>query len=121
VSTIEVKIEVDNGVIVCNVKDGKVKGGNVKGSSGDEVHFIGNGVKFSLGFVSFPGGDAAWPFQGPTQPSFPGNPPPPSSFWPQPQFKATLATPPTPPAYYKYTVNVAGAPPLDPIIIVDKR
>jgi hypothetical protein len=62
VSTYEVKIALDGGVIVCNVKDAKVKGGNVEGVSTDQVHFIGNGVQFALGFQTFPGGDAAWPF-----------------------------------------------------------
>ena len=54
----QVKIEVDNGVIVCNVKDGKVKGGNVVVSSTDTntIHFIGNGVKFGLSFASLPTG-----------------------------------------------------------------
>jgi hypothetical protein len=108
VSTYEVKIALDGGVIVCNVKDAKVKGGNVEGVSTDQVHFIGNGVQFALGFQTFPGGDTAWPFAEavPT--------------WPQPQFMGTLAKPPAEKTVYKYTVNVAGAPPLDPIIIVDR-
>jgi hypothetical protein len=109
-SEYQVKIEVDNDVIVCNVKGGKVSGGNVKGSAGDTVQFIGNGVKFGLSFVSFPDGSPDWPFVA-TQP-------PPQS-WPLPEFKGVLK-PVTPPKYYKYSVRVAGAPQLDPIIIVDK-
>jgi hypothetical protein len=106
----QVKIEVDNDAIVCNVKDAKVKGGNVQASAGDTVQFIGNGVKFSLAFASFPDGTPVWPFQAD---------PPPASFWPAPQFKGVLKPVP-PPTYYKYTVSVIGAPQLDPIIIVDK-
>ena len=107
-SAYEVKIAVDGGVIVANVKDAKVKGGNVDGKSTDTVHFIGNGVQFALGFQTVPGGDAAWPFVEP------------APTWPVPQFMGTLAVPPAEPTFYKYTVSVAGAPQLDPIIIVEK-
>jgi hypothetical protein len=104
----QVKIEVDNGAIVCNVKGQNVKGGNVKASAGDTIQFIGNGVKFGLSFVSFPDGRAAWPFEE-AQPS-----------WPKPEFAGVL-NPVTPPTYYKYTVSVVGvSQQLDPIIIVDK-
>jgi hypothetical protein len=107
---IQVKIEVDNNAIVCNVKEGKVKGGNVQADPGDTVHFIGNGVRFGLAFQSFPDGALDWPFLAPQ---------PPASFWPVPQYQGVLK-PVTPPKYYKYTVSVANLPQLDPIIIVDK-
>lgn len=109
-SEYQVKIEVDNGVIVCNVKDGKVKGGNVvvRAVDTNTIHFIGNGVKFGLSFVTFPDGATVWPFVGD----------PPSS-WPVPEFKGVLK-PVGSGTYYKYGVSVVGAAPLDPIIIVDK-
>ena len=105
----QVKIEVDNGVIVCNVKDSNVKGGNVIVSSTDTntLQFIGNGVKFGLSFASFPGGDTTWPFVAA----------PPS--WPVSEFKGVLK-PVASGTYYKYGVSVVGAAALDPIIIVDK-
>jgi hypothetical protein len=105
----QVKIEVDNGFVVCNVKDGKVKGGNVEGQGGDTVHFIGNGVQFALAFVNFPDGGAAWPFVED----------PPQS-WPVPELKRTIKPVQKQPSFFKYSVSVAGAPTLDPIIIVDK-
>jgi len=108
-SDYQVKIEVDNGVIVCNVKDGKVKGGNivVRATDTNTIQFIGNGVQFGLSFVSFPDGATEWPFVD-AAPS-----------WPVPQFKGVLK-PVASGTYYKYAVSVVGAPPLDPIIIVDK-
>jgi hypothetical protein len=107
-SRYQVKIEVDNGVIVCNMKDGKVKGGNVQAGQGDKFHFVGNGVKFLLAFATFPDGVAESPFNE----SLPSSP--------CPEFSGTIKNVVKLPVYYKYTVSVAGAPPLDPIIIVDK-
>ena len=106
-----VRIQLDNGTIVCDVTNGKVRGGNVKGSAGDAIHFTGNGVKFKLAFEDFPDGGQDYPFDG-SNPWASGGPA-------LPEFTGVLKTV-TPPKYYKYTVIVDGKPPLDPIIIVDK-
>jgi hypothetical protein len=109
----EVQITTDHNTIVCNVKDGNVRGGNVLASNkGDRIHFVGvGGTQFALAFQEFPSGNPVWPFVEAK----------PSS-WPVPEFTGTLRqlVPPPPPAkYYKYTIGVAGLPSLDPIIIVD--
>jgi hypothetical protein len=83
------------------------KGGNVKGKGSDQFRWFSPDAPFKLIFTIFPNGQPVWPFKEP-QPN-----------WPVTDTGLLTIVNGNPPKYYKYTVQSAGCPDLDPIIIID--
>ena len=111
---IEYTVSVSNGQVVI---DGS-NGGNIYGEPDQEVTFTcGPGVtSFTFDAIelkkhgSSPAPARKWPFKG-SEPT-----------WPQSEFSGALKSPGSLKKYlfFKYSVSVTGANPLDPVIIVEK-
>ena len=98
----QITVHIQHQVISCTPN-----GGNIKGKNGDQFRWFSPNAPFKLIFTIFPNGPQVWPFQQP-EPNLPVT-------------DTGLLTMKNGdiPRYYKYTVQSAGCPDLDPIVIID--